>query len=87
VKPGQDYLVYIRTGLGDWKKHPERKTRFGAHDLELKMTLPAGEFMAEWLDTKKGASTEKTTFSHPGGLKTLSNPEFEDDVALLVRKM
>jgi len=87
VKPGQDYLVYIRTGLGDWKKHPERKTRFGARDLELKMTLPAGEFMAEWLDTKKGASTEKTTFSHPGGLKTLSNPEFEDDVALLVRKM
>jgi hypothetical protein len=86
VKPGQDYLVYIRTGLGDWKKHPERKTRLGAHDLELKMTLPAGEFMAEWLDTKKGASTEKTTFSHPGGLKTLSSPEFEDDVALLVRK-
>jgi hypothetical protein len=86
ARPGQDYLVYMRTGLGDWKKHPERKTSFTAHQLEWQLDLPAGEFSVEWLDTKKCASIEKTQFAHSGGRKTLLGPAFEEDIALLVRK-
>jgi hypothetical protein len=86
VKPGQDYLVYIRSGLGDWKKHPERKTKFAPNEVEVELALPAGDFSAEWLDTKNCASAGTTQFTHAGGAKTIAVPAFEDDLALLVRK-
>ena len=86
VKPDHDYLVYIRTGLGDWKKHPERKVKFNARELPVHITLPPGQWIVEWFDTKSGSSIEQIPFTHTGGRRTLLAPAFEDDVALTVRK-
>jgi hypothetical protein len=87
VRPDQDYLIYIRTGLGDWKKHPERKVKFKARELPVEVTVPAGEFVVEWFDTKSGSSIERARFSQIGGPQTLLAPAFEDDVALTVKKI
>jgi len=86
VKPGQDYLVYVRTGLGDWKKYPDRRSKFAANELSLQLALPAAEFAAEWIDTTKCVTVEKSQFGHAGGSRIFSVPGFEDDIALLVRK-
>ncbi|HZR20084.1 MAG TPA: hypothetical protein VFE51_22565 [Verrucomicrobiae bacterium] len=85
-KPGQQYLVYIRTGLGDWKKAMERKAAFNAGEVSLKLELAKGAFAAEWLDTKKCASVERVAFEHNGGWRTLAVPAFEEDIALTVRR-
>jgi hypothetical protein len=85
IKTGKDYLVYIRTGLGDWKDS-KNKTKFGPGELALQLELPAGKFVAEWFDTKSGNSVEKTQFSHNGGQYALRAPAFEDDLCLTVRK-
>jgi hypothetical protein len=86
AKPGQDYLIYIRTGLGDWKKAPDRKSTFNPGELSLQVELPKGAFVAEWLDTKKCASAERAAFNHEGGWRTLAVPAFQEDIALTVRR-
>ena len=86
VKPGQDYLVYVRTGLGDWKKNPDRKVKFDDRELTLPLNLPAGSFVAEWFDTRRCSSLASTQFTHTGGARVLRAPAFEEDLALTVRR-
>ena len=85
AKPGQQYLVYVRTGLGEWNKTRDAQVAFGPGQLKLRLQLPAGKFICEWWDTKKGAALDRTSFTHAGGIKTLVNPAFQDDVALTAR--
>jgi hypothetical protein len=86
VKPGQDYLVYVRTGLGAWKNNAGQKASFHEGELILQVKLPAGHFVAEWFDPRGCASRGSTAFSHQGGWKELAAPGFEEDVALTVRR-
>ena len=85
-KPGQAYLIYFRTALGDWKKHPELKTSFAPGELSLQLDLPAGHYIGEWLDTKSCSRLGQFQFTHAGGLKMLSAPGFEEDIAVTIRK-
>lgn len=87
VKTGRDYLVYIRTGLGEeWKQRSRQRTSFKAGELTLRLDLPAGQFVADWLDPKQGSSIRRDLITHAGGAATLVAPAFEDDIALAVRK-
>lgn len=85
IEPGKDYLVYLRTGLGDWKDH-SRKVQFNDGELSLSMRLPAGTFVAEWLDPRGCASVGHSSFTHPGGARVLTVPAFQEDIALRVRR-
>jgi hypothetical protein len=53
VKPDREYLIYLRTGLSDQKEAAKPKAEFAPGELPLQVTLPAGEFRVEWLDTEK----------------------------------
>jgi hypothetical protein len=86
ANPGKEYLVYLRTGLGDWQKHPERKIRFGRGELTLKLQLPSGNYRAEWLDSKAGKVVEKVELTEQDGQRGLRVPAFEEDIALTVRR-
>jgi hypothetical protein len=85
-RPGHEYLIYVRTGLDDWKKLPKRKVKFQDHELSLQANLPAAQYVAEWLDPKTCSSIEKVPFTHPGGDRVLLAPAFEDDLALAIRR-
>jgi hypothetical protein len=86
VRPARDYVIYVRTGLGDWKKHPDAKTSFKDGELSLQLNLPAGEFVAEWFDTKLCSCLARTQFTHASGSRGIAAPAFEDDIALTVRR-
>jgi hypothetical protein len=86
AKPGQEYLVYIRTGLGDWKKATDRKANFNPGELFVQVELPKGRYVAEWLDTKKCAPAERVAFNQDGGWRTLAVPAFQEDIALTLRR-
>lgn len=85
AKPGQQYLVYVHTGLGDWNKSRDQRVRFAPGQLKLSLNLPPGNFVVEWWDTKKCVSLERTTFAHNSGPRSVGNPSFQDDIALTVR--
>jgi hypothetical protein len=86
IKGGEEYLVYVRTGLGDRKKNPDMKTAFANGELRLEITLPAGEFTAEWLSPKGRAVLHQETLAHAGGGRDFNAPAFSDDIALTVRR-
>jgi hypothetical protein len=85
ARNGEVYLVYIRTALDDWKKE-SNKVRFGNGEVTVGLELPTGKFAAEWLDPKTGVSVESSRFAHTGGLRNISAPAFDEDLALTVHR-
>ena len=86
VKPGRDYLVYIRAPLPDQKDKNSAPVRFAANSFSLALALPPGKFVAEWLDTRTGSVARREHISYSGGTLSLTGPAFETDIALLIRK-
>jgi hypothetical protein len=70
VEPGRAYAIYVR----------------GGKSAELGLNLPAGSYMAQWLDTKTGKVAKTEQFNHQGGDKTLSSPSYSEDIALRVKE-
>lgn len=68
--PGREYAIYAR----------------GRSPTTLEMELPRGRWRAEWINTLTGGTDKAEEFTHRGGLRSLPSPEFEDDIALRVRK-
>ncbi|HEX3120372.1 MAG TPA: hypothetical protein VHP80_14855, partial [Candidatus Acidoferrum sp.] len=64
--PGHEYAIYLD---GD-----------GPTDLTL--TLPTGNYRAEWFNTKTGAIDKSENFYQAGSSKILTSPPFENGIAL-----
>jgi hypothetical protein len=69
-EPGQAYAIYIQGGA----------------QTELVLELPAGAYLAEWINTKTGQSEKTETFNHPGGNRSSVSPEYSEDIALRVTR-
>ncbi len=66
---GQAYALYVN----------------GNNLAELALELPAGEYKAEWVNTKTGQIEKVESFQHAGGSHTLSVPKYTDDIAVRIR--
>jgi hypothetical protein len=87
AKAGQDYVVYVRTPAEKEDGGGCRHQTFTNQQLTLTLTLPAGQFSAEWFDTSRGSASSRERFTHDGGTRKLSAPAFEDDIALALRRI
>jgi hypothetical protein len=85
ARPGYEYLVYLHGPVAG-QKDQEAKRRYNQGEIALKLTLPPGEFQAEWLDPKRACPLSQSRFVHRDGVETLSVPAFEEDIALMIRK-
>ena len=85
AKPGKDYLLYLRLGVGQTKDSAQSKNKCENGELSLELDLPPGKFRAEWLDTKAECPMERTRFPHERGAHLFPVPAFQDDIALLVQ--
>ena len=68
AEPGKAYAVYV----------------LGGKSAELVVTLPAGKYLSEWIDTKTGRAVRAEQFEHGGGTRTLASPPYEEDIALRI---
>ena len=68
--PGQAYAIYVN----------------GNGLAELALELPAGEYNAEWLNTKTGQVEKTELFQQDGGSHTLEVPHYTDDIAVRIRR-
>lgn len=59
--------------------------RFAADTVKLNVTLPAGRYTAEWINTRTGERERREAFEHGGGIRPLVAPAFADDIALAIR--
>lgn len=85
VKPGAQYLVYVRTALGREKK-PEMKRVFATGELTFEIDLPAGYYTAKWLNPVHGNPSQPQGIVHGGGWLQFQAPAFEDDLGLEIRR-
>lgn len=85
VQPAEQYLIYMRTGL-DRNANPQAKTQFANGEMSLDVDLPAGQYLATWLDPVHTAMVHEEQFSHSGGWRPFTAPGFRDDIALVIRK-
>lgn len=86
VKPGRDYLIYVRAGMKRGQAETALKTKFGEGELAIEAALPAGEFKVEWLDPKTALPVESFRLASKGGIQVLRVPAFEEDVVLTIRR-
>jgi hypothetical protein len=70
AEEGQAYAIYI---LG------------GTH-AELVLELPAGDYTAQWLNTKTGRMDKTEGIQHGGGRRKLTSPAYSEDIALGVKR-
>jgi len=71
VETGKAYAAYVKGGP---------RTELAIADL------PAGTYRAEWVDPRTGSVMAAETLEHAGGKRTLTSPEYSEDLALrLVR--
>jgi len=71
AEPGMAYAIYIH----------------GGSQADLMLDIPAGDYRAEWLNTRTGMIDRAQEVGHGGGNLTLASPPYSEDIALrLVRK-
>jgi hypothetical protein len=70
VEAGKQYAVYVNGGA----------------KIELNIILPNGNYLAEWVNTKTGKVEKTEEFNHAGRNKTLVSPDYEEDIALRVKR-
>jgi hypothetical protein len=50
------------------------------------LELPAGDYQAEWIDTRTGKVAKDESFAHAAAARTLKSPGYTEDIALRVRR-
>jgi ADP-ribose pyrophosphatase YjhB (NUDIX family) len=66
------YAIYIRDGKGH-------------EPVTLEIDLPAGQYHAEWINTKNGDIENPEQFQHEGGSRRMDAPKFSEDIALRIQ--
>jgi len=81
AEDGTAYAIYLHAPLPKDPKteHPRDRIR-----ASVVVRLPAGLYLAEWIDTTTGIVAEKVQFEHLGGEKLLRSPAFTSDLALRI---
>ena len=85
ANPGKQYLVYLRTGLGDRKAN--HQSTFNEAELKLQVQVPEGSYTAEWFHPAKAVSSPRARVNSGTSVLELPVPAFEHDIALILRRL
>ncbi len=69
--PGKEFAIYLD----------------GSGSTELALTLPPGDYSAEWVNVISGTIEQREAFRHKGGEKTLPSPAFQNGIALRLKRI
>jgi hypothetical protein len=84
--PGKVYAVYLHHGrVQKEQKGPRYVVDATPRTVELSVNLPAGTYRAEWIDAKTGKVAKQERFTHQGSARTLTSPQYSEDIALRLR--
>jgi hypothetical protein len=81
AKSGDSYAIYL--GHLPGKDEPATQS---SRKAELQLGLPDGTYKAQWLNVLTGKPTPELQVTSTAGLLNISSPDFEDDIALSLRR-
>ena len=83
---------FIADGLSGARAHvlSEAGKQYAAYilhgnQLNLSVTLPAGDYAIEWMDPVSGNYVKKESIQHAGGKAKITTPSYSFDIALSIR--
>ena len=76
---GQQYALYLHHGQGGTKS--AYKVVPGSYVEELVLSLPAGNYKADWVDPASGSVVRTETIAHKGGNRPFTTPTHAVDIA------
>ena len=85
-QPGEQYALYLHHSELE-PNYEYYVVRPGHYHETLTLDLPGGTFKAEWVDPASGSVVSSVTFTHQGGSKNLTAPEYTVDVALRIKRI
>ena len=80
------WAVYIHGGKVLQGYSPQYAVYLKRRTATLQFELPAGNYEVQWWHPRTGAAGSTEQFRHSGGSGTLQSPEYQEDVAALLRK-
>jgi hypothetical protein len=83
AEPGKAYAIYLHHGRIVKDGKPRYQVDAGAKTARLRLDLPAGDFDAQWVDTKTGRARPER-FQHGGGEREFVSPAYTEDTALRI---
>lgn len=69
-EPGQQYALYL----------------MGGKKISPQLQLPEGNYSLEWINPLNGKVEKKEKISHRGGKVKIVSPEFEEDIAIKIKR-
>lgn len=81
----REFIVYFRTPAAKGEHGDCRHEKFADKEVTFELSLPAGSFNFEWLDTTGCSITKQERVTHSGGAVKCAAPAFEDDLGLHVK--
>jgi hypothetical protein len=90
AEPGRQYAVYVsladagRSSQSAGRGQPIVESALPLREAALALTLPAGEYEAQWISPITGDILKREDVKHTAGARTLVSPRFAADVALRV---
>jgi hypothetical protein len=82
-EPGKQYALYIHHSSerrGSYMVAP------GSYREDLILNLPAGAYRAEWVNPESGSIISSGKFTHGGGSRKISTPNYAIDIALRIKR-
>jgi hypothetical protein len=92
-KPGEQYAFYIHhSEYGCWFWEPMGmgscyKVFPGKYKENLIFEFESGTYNAEWIDPATGVVIGNELFTHKGGTRIISTPEYSIDIALRMKRI
>jgi hypothetical protein len=83
-KEGHSYAVYFAPKLKD--KNPSPADFPEDRTLRLRLSLPKGEYVAQWLDPVSGEKHQETALVVHESVPDVTSPPHREDIALSIRR-
>lgn len=85
-QPGVQYALYFHhsTVIGNGVCYLANK---GIYQENLEVLLPAGKYLANWIDPQDNTLIASTEFLHQDGVRNLNSPVYDFDIALSIRAL
>ncbi|MFN7936788.1 MAG: hypothetical protein U0R19_25940 [Bryobacteraceae bacterium] len=83
-EPGRQYAVYVHHGKVMGGHRPSYIVETKRQSTTFTLALQPGDYTAQWWNPKSGPMGEAESFTHTGGARTFTSPQYTEDVALAV---
>jgi hypothetical protein len=83
---GRSYIVYLHRGRIEPEAKPKYQVDPAMKVSRFSLSLPAGNYSVEWLDTKNRRREHRYTLVHGGGPREFTSPEYSEDLAALISR-